>query len=128
MASHFGSVLQRGDRWRGRYQVSGKRYYTPTRKTKAAVRRDLVTVEASIIKGEWVPPAPCRRKTKDGRLHWAWKVGVCYELRDGGVQCACERGKFRKVEFRDSVEFPAKCRVGYSRLFGGVFHAVSFAL
>lgn len=54
--SLFGSIRTRGkNRYLGRYRIRGRDYYTPTRQTKAEVRRDLARISEAISTGKWVP-------------------------------------------------------------------------
>lgn len=61
----FGSIIQRGKNYHGRYRKDGKDYYTPTQPTKTQVRRDLDLVRAQILTGEWIDPTSMKAKTSD---------------------------------------------------------------
>ncbi|KMY23333.1 hypothetical protein ACU19_05010 [Actinobaculum suis] len=55
--STFGSLIKRGGKYLGRYRIEGRTYYTPTRSTRAAVRKDLSAIQTAIEAGAWEPGA-----------------------------------------------------------------------
>lgn len=55
--STFGSLIKRGSKYLGRYRIEGRTYYTPTRSTRAAVRKDLSAIQTAIEAGTWEPGA-----------------------------------------------------------------------
>ncbi|VDG75286.1 integrase family protein [Actinobaculum suis] len=55
--STFGSLIKRGGKYLGRYRIEGRTYYTPTRSTRAAVRKDLSAIQTAIEAGTWEPGA-----------------------------------------------------------------------
>lgn len=66
--SQFGFCYKSGSGYRGRYTVRGRRYYTPTRRTKRLVYADLAEAQAALARGSWVPPEPRRgRRPQTGK-------------------------------------------------------------
>ncbi|AZQ77689.1 site-specific integrase [Flaviflexus ciconiae] len=78
--AHFGSLIKRENgTYMGRYRRHGRTYYTPTQRTKQAVRADLVKIEAAILAGEWEPPRKTRSGTAAIDTDQSWTVRAWYE-------------------------------------------------
>lgn len=65
----FGSIRPAGKRWRGRYRVWGRDYYTPARRTRTAVQADLDMVREQIEAGDWVAPLPHQKRDSSPGRH-----------------------------------------------------------